>query len=348
MATYAAAVIGTGAQAGGTEETGSAMGYRHGNAYDQHSDCELVACADIDQTNSQRFAENFDIPPGNAYTDYHEMFAEVDLEVVSITTPIPTHADIVIDSAREGDLEAIHCEKPMADNWGDATLMAQECDRRDVQLTFNHQLRYSGPVVRARELIEDGEIGEVQRVEGARSDLLESGIHQLDLCSDFAGDVPGSWVLGAIDYPEEQRRHGIHIENQALGIWEYENGVFGLASMGAGEAAIGTRNRVIGTKGEIAVNFWGGDALTVKRDSADPEHLDIELGESLVKCVANVVDCIGTDEEPRVAAHRSMIANEIGYGIYESVRRRGRVELPLDSEDNPVDDLIARGELFGN
>lgn len=345
MADFSVGVIGTGAQQGGTEETGMAMGYRHGEAYKALENCELVACTDIVPENAERFADAFGFAAANAYMDHVEMLRNVDIDVVSITTPIPTHAPIVLDCAIEGDLEAIHCEKPMADTWGDAKLIAQECARRGIQLTFNHQLRFSGPVERATTLIEDGAIGDVRRVEASRSDLFEAGIHQIDLCSYFAGDAPARWVLGAIDYREEERRNGVHIEGQGLGLWQYENGIHGLISTGHGADAVGVLNRVVGTEGAIELDFWGDEPLRVRRDSEGWETIDCDYGSPLADGVAHVVDCLESDAEPLLSARRTLVGTELASGIYESVRRRGRVDLPLEIDDNPLVSMIESGDL---
>jgi predicted dehydrogenase len=345
MTEYTVGVIGTGAGPGGDEETGMAMGYRHGDAYTRLDSCELVACADVVPENASAFADAFGLDAAATYTDHVEMLHETALDIVSVTTPITTHAGIVLDCATAGDLAAVHCEKPMADTWGGARLMAQECARRDVQLTFDHQLRFSGPVQRAAELVETGAVGEVTRVEGSRADLFESGTHQVDLCSHFAGDSPGEWVVGAVDYRDLQRRNGAHIEGQSLALWRYENGVHGLLSTGHGADAVGVLNRVVGTAGVIELDLWGEDPLRVRRDGQGWESVDCEYGEPLAAGVAHVVDCLDSGTEPLLSARRALTPTELMFGVYESVRRRGRVDLPLEITDNPLVSMVESGAL---
>lgn len=338
MSTYRAGVIGTGAQPGGTEAGGLAMGYRHASAYAAHEDCELVACSDLIADHRRRFGQEFGIDRERQYEDYAEMVTDADLDVVSVTTPIPTHAGIVIDVAHLG-VEAIHCEKPMASTWGDSRLMAQECSRQDVQLTINHQLRFDGPTDRAKELLDDGAIGELERVEAARGDLFESGTHQLDLCSYFAGDAPAEWVLGNIDYRRAELRHGVHIEDQALGLWKYRNGIYGLASMGDGADAIGCRVRLQGTGGTIEVHGGADHPVVVKRGS-ETEGFECPSPPRIERAVADLIDCLGTDKEPRSSARKAMVTTEIMFGIYESAKRRGRIDMPLRAEGNPLEDML--------
>lgn len=346
MAEYAVGVIGVGAAPGGSTETGFAMGYQHAEAYREHHSCRLVACADIVDAHATRFAETYGFTDAQAYTDHRDMLRELDIDILSVATPIPTHASIVIDCVTHGDPVAIHCEKPMASTWGDARLMTQECDRRDVQLTFNHQLRVSEPVERATTLVDDGVIGEVRRVEAARSDLFESGTHQVDMCSHFAGDVPARWVLGAVDYRDEETRYGAHIEDQSLGCWAYVNGVYGLISTGNGEDAIGTRNRVIGTDGAIELSYWGDEPLRVRGAKGSWRGIDCALGSPLERAVRHIIEALEAGTEPLLSARRALNGTEIMFGIYESARRRGRVDLPLTIEDNPLESMVETGALL--
>lgn len=321
------------------------MGYRHGEAYATLENCELVACADIVEEHAETFADHFGFAEVNAYTDHSEMLRETDLDIISVATPIPTHVDVVLDCVKASGVQAIHCEKPMADTWGDAKLMTQECARHGIQLTFNHQLRFSGPVQEATELIDDGEIGEIRRVKASRGDLLESGTHQMDLCSHFSGDSVGDWVLSAIDYREEELKNGVHLENQGLGMWEYENGVHGFISTRDGADGVDGLNKVVGTNGAITLDFWGDEPLRVRRDGDNLEVIECEYGTPLKGEIEHVVNSLKSNEEPLLSARRALIGTELIFGIYESVRRNGRVDLPLDIDDNPLISMMDSGRL---
>jgi predicted dehydrogenase len=303
MTDYTAAVVGTGN-----------MGARHGAAYAAREDCELVACADLDVERAAAYAADAGLPDERVFEDYREMLATVDPDLVSVATPIPTHADVVVGCLRAGDPAAIHCEKPMASAWGDCRLIAQEAARRDVQLTFNHQLRCSEPVRRATDLLEDGAIGDLRRIEASRGDVFEAGIHQLDLCSHFAGDCPAEWVLGGLDYRQEDHRNGVHIEDAALVQWRYENGVHGITATGHGAGAIGCHSRLIGTDGEIEITFFSDAPVRVRSDG-DTRAIDCPSGAPLENAVGHVVDSLAAGTEPILSARNALVATEIVFGL---------------------------------
>ncbi|MBM4083576.1 MAG: gfo/Idh/MocA family oxidoreductase, partial [Planctomycetes bacterium] len=49
--------------------------------------------------------------------------------------------------------------------------------------------------------------------------------------------------------------------------------------------------------------------------------------------------------EPELSARRALNATELIFACWESSRRRGRVDLPLDISDSPIEAMVAAGEL---
>jgi predicted dehydrogenase len=348
MEKFKIGIIGTGKRKARGDATGFAMAYSHAAAYKVLDNCEIVACADIVRENAEAFAETFDV--SNIYLDYNEMLQREKLDIVSICTWPHLHERMVINCARAG-VKAIHCEKPMADTWGGARRMAQECEKRGVQLTFNHQRRFGKPFRMARKLLKSGEIGDLLRLEGSCGDIYDYGTHYVDMFSFYNDETPAEWVIAGIDYSRERLVFGAPVENHGIFAWRYRNGVF--AIMGTGEAggAIGAHNRLVGTEGIIEVGAPDGSILRIKRKgSARWEVLDTE-GEGLhgpgyiERAIADVVDALATGREPELSARKALIATEIIFAAYESSRRRAKINLPLDIEDNPLKTMIESGEL---
>ncbi len=195
MAKLRVGFIGTGRRKAQPDITGFFMAYAHADGYRALPDlCGLVACADIVRENAVAFAAANDIPEGGIYTDYRRMLGEAQPDVVSVCTWPHLHGQMVLDCAMAG-VRAIHCEKPMADSWGASRLMAQECQRRGVQLTFNHMRRFGAPVRMARDLVRDGAIGDLVRIEvGCWGDISDTGSHLIDICGMYADEQPAEWV----------------------------------------------------------------------------------------------------------------------------------------------------------
>ncbi len=87
------------------------MGRSHAKAWTEHPAVELVSVADIDKGVAQHFAEEFDVP--EVFADYHEMYRDAALDVVSIPTWKGVRAEIAVAAADAG-IRGIIGEKPMA------------------------------------------------------------------------------------------------------------------------------------------------------------------------------------------------------------------------------------------
>lgn len=353
-------IVGTGEPNAGIDpeqatKAGFSVAYRHAPCYRELAETELVACADLVEEHRTRFAAEFGIPTEAAFSDVTEMIDECDLDVVDVCTPVSTHADLVVECARAG-VEAIHCEKPMADTWAGARRMVRECDRRDVQLTINHQRRFGDPFREADRLLEAGEIGDLERVEIAPGALFSYGTHSIDLCGMFTDEQSATWVIGAIDYREENTFSGAHNENQALVQWEYDNGVTGLAASGPGENMIGAHHRLLGDRGVIEVG--PGDAATDLRirrmGQSEWEHVDTGSGglgglangyPYMQRAIADAIGALVDDRPSELSAENALNTAEIVFAAYESVRRRGRVDLPLRVDDNPLEAMLESDAL---
>ena len=339
-------VIGTGNPAQGASRMGFAMAYQHADAYAKLGNCQLVACADIKAENAEAFAEKYQVP--NIYLSHQAMLAQEDLDLVSICVWPHLHAQMAIDAVESG-VRAIHSEKPMADTWDNARQMAGVAAEKSVQLTFNHQRRFGKPFSMAKDLLKAGEIGDLLRLEAACGDIYDYGTHYIDMFGFYNQDLPAKWVMGQIDYRTENLVFGATVENQAIALWEYENGVFGMIATGMGDRAIGVHNRLIGTKGIIEVGV-GNVHLRIRQDQGEWKNIDT-AGEHLHgpgyidRAIADVVTSLEARIESELSARRALNATEIIFAVYESSRRRGRVDLPLNIGDNPLVAMVESGDL---
>ncbi|MFC6755677.1 Gfo/Idh/MocA family protein [Halomicroarcula sp. GCM10025894] len=229
---YDIGFIGTGADPDDPDQDGFAMAYRHAAGYETLDSCQLTACADIVRENAERFAAEYGIE--HVYEQYERMLAETQPDIVSVCVPPGIHADIVVGCAETGVPDAIHCEKPMAKTWGDCREMVEACEAEGIQLSFNHQKRFGGPVREAKRLLDDGAIGELERLEFSEEHLYDTGTHVFDICSYMTDGEPVEWVMGQVDYREENVWFGAHNENHGLTTWAYADGTRGLAMTGEG------------------------------------------------------------------------------------------------------------------
>jgi predicted dehydrogenase len=344
---YRVAVIGAGRPWRSEGSTGFGMSHVHVHAYQKTGNCRLAAVADINRENAEVFAGQYGGPA--VYTDYQEMLKKERPDIVSVCTWPALHAPMVIACAEAG-AKAVHCEKPMATTWGEARRMAESCEKAGTQLTFNHQRRFLAPFRTARDLLREGAIGDLRRLEAACGDMYDWGTHWIDMCFFYNNETPAVWVLGQIDAREPRSVFGVALEGQGISQIKWENGVRGLIFTGH-DHEIGCANRLIGAEGVIEVHDQQPHVRVRGRGDDRWRAIDTPEGlhgnQAIDAGIADLVHALEQKREPELSARKALRATEVIFATYESSRRRGRVDLPLTNEDSPLQSMLAAGEVGG-
>ena len=351
---YRVAIIGCGARGAG--RTGAARAHEHWRAYRAAGDCVLAGLADIKRDNAEAFAEEHGDPaaPPAIFEDYRAMLAEVRPDIVSICTWPSLHAPMV-EAAAEAGARAIHCEKPMAPTWGEARRMAEAARRSGALLMFTHQRRFEAHFRAARRLAREGAIGRLQRVEGTCGNLFDWGTHWFDMMHFYNDESPAQWVIGQIDLRDSARVFGAPVEGQGLSLVQFANGVQGLLITGHGRPWPEV-NRLVGTEGVIEVQMPGPDGKWVPvrirgKGDADwriPEILEVDRpgpAGPVAAATGDLLRCLQSGGDPELSVTKALRATELIFATYESSRRRGRVDLPLEISDSPLQAMMAEAGL---
>ncbi|MBD3183503.1 gfo/Idh/MocA family oxidoreductase [Candidatus Poribacteria bacterium] len=322
-------------------------GRSHAAGYAASSDVKIVACADPKRENAKALAETHNIPESDIYSDYNKMLEEVKPDIVSVCTWTGLHAKMIIDSVKAG-VKAIHAEKPMAPTWGESKKIYKACADNDVMITFCHQRRFGAHFVKAKELANDGTIGDLYRVEGFCSNLFDWGTHWFDMFFFYNNDEPAEWVIGQLSYEKEHTVFGVPVETNGLSYIKWKNGLHGLLVTGMGGS--NCSNRIIGTKGMIEVEVRNGPSCRFKNeDKAGWQVADLKgvvpPGGDTTLSVLDLIDCLKTGQEPVLSGRKALQATELIFATYESSRKRARINLPLEIEDSPLISMIEDGTL---
>ena len=96
------------------------MGGSHTNAWKNHPRTEVVAAMDIDADRASAFTETNELAAH--YTDFNQMFAQENLDIVSITTWQSVRLEPTLAAAEAG-LAGIIAEKPISASVGEANDM---------------------------------------------------------------------------------------------------------------------------------------------------------------------------------------------------------------------------------
>jgi UDP-N-acetylglucosamine 3-dehydrogenase len=342
------AVIGAGRPRGEAGATGFGMAHAHVRGYLATGCCDLVAVADVVLANAVDFAGRY-AGEARAYADYDEMLGEERPDIVSICTWPNLHAPMVLDAVGAG-ARAVHCEKPMAPTWGEAKQMHRAACSKGVQLTFNHQRRFLEPFRLARDLIREGRIGQLERLEAWCPNLLDWGTHWFDMFGFLNAETPAEWVLGQVDAREPVSIFGVAHENQGLSRLRFANGVTGLLVTGA-DNDLGCLIRACGSEGVLEIHEAAPHLRLWSRGRPDWDPISTSEGvhgeAAVLRGVADLVRCLEAGDEPEMSSHKALRATELAFATYESSRRRGRVDLPLTEDDSALTTMLGDGRLGG-
>jgi predicted dehydrogenase len=309
--------------------------------------CEVVALADLNREAAETM--NSECGFGAAiYTDHKQMLADQQPDVIVTCLWTPLHLPIFRDCAEAG-VKAVMSEKPMAPTWAECLEMGRIAEESGCQLTFSHQRRFCPGNMQARKMIAEGRFGQVERMDlYSPPNLLDCGTHTFDQALSFNAESPAKWVLGAVDAVEPIKWFDVSAESMAVGTIVFENGVRANIQVGGPDKDMGTGVRVVGTEGFIDVCWDGAYKRAVVYAEPDWRAPDVTPDKEapMIGLVRNAIDCLETGAEPELSHQKALRAAEIIFGLYESVRRHGRVELPLDIQDNPFITMLENG-AFG-
>ena len=170
---------------------------------------ELAWLCDVSEEKRAEFSARY--PKATMTGDFDDLLAEDSLEAVAIATPVPTHYELAKRALEAG--KHVLVEKPPA-------MLAVEMDElvglaaeRDLVLMPGHLLLYHPGVLKLKELIDEGELGEVLCVYGNRQNLgivrtnenalWSLGVHDLSVILYLLDEEPDAAVAYGRDFLTE-------------------------------------------------------------------------------------------------------------------------------------------------
>ncbi len=225
----------------------------------------LGAVCDIVEDKAAKLAKELDVP---CFTDAVEMMDSGLVDAVIIATPHYWHPVLTIQAARR-KLHVL-CEKPLSSSIADAQAMIAECKKRKVALGAMLQQRTRPIMIKMKQIIDKGQIGEVFRVQMICSNwfrtqkyydsgdwrgtwdgegggvLINQAPHSLDLFLWMAGEKPKTvqCMLGT-------REHKIEVEDTANILCDFGKGKVGYIYATTAELPGYEELRVSGDKGTL-------------------------------------------------------------------------------------------------
>ncbi len=169
------------------------------------TNCRLVACADRMKERAEAFAQSR--AGVDSYADWRELLSRSDIDAVIVATSHDALAEITLNAVRAG--KHVLVEKPAARTAAelDPIIRAAGETGAIVRVGLNH--RYHPSFLKAREIVDSGEVGELMFIRGryghggrigyekewravkeisGGGELIDQGVHLIDLARMFLGD----------------------------------------------------------------------------------------------------------------------------------------------------------------
>ena len=280
------------------------MGRAHSNAYRQVGPFfkprlrprMKVLCG---RTRSKVEAAARELGWDESSTDWRAVLTRPDIDIVDIATPGDSHAEIAIAAARAG--KTVLCEKPLANSVREAGRMLAAVEKAGVIHMICHNYRRAPAVMLAKQIIEDGQLGEIRHYRGTylqdwivdpafpmvwRLDkkqagsgaLGDIGAHSIDLARFLAGEIVE--VAGDLETFIKQRpipggrgRKGtVTVDDAATALVRFANGAMG--TIEATRMAPGRKNynrfEINGSRGSLAFDLERMNELELYLESDRP------------------------------------------------------------------------------
>ncbi|MEM3692698.1 MAG: Gfo/Idh/MocA family oxidoreductase [Candidatus Bathyarchaeia archaeon] len=306
--------------------------YSHAAAYKSLENVELVAVADVVAEKVEAAKQRYGVPRG--YTDYKEMIEAEKPDIVSIATRPSTHASITIFAAEHG-VRGIYCEKPLCCSMAEADAMMKACQSHGVKFNYGTQRRYMPLYKKIRELIEGGELGDIQCIVGlcGFGGVQWTHTHTTDMLMFLAGDAEVEYVQGnvAVDDADFDDNRIETDPRLLLGYVKFRNGVLGYIVPGLGYEfeVCGKRGKIRTLNNGLGCQLWKAGKWNILEETSFPK-LKVESG--TVNCIRDLIEAIETGRETKGNIFLARRSQEIAFGFVESHSKGGaRISMPLEN-----------------
>ena len=289
----------------------------------------LVSVNRADASKAESFAREFG---AEKWTEkWQDLAADKDINSVYVATPVYLHAEQTIAAAEAG--KHVLCEKPMAMNEAECRKMIDACSANGVKLGIAYYRHLFPPVMRIKEIIESGEIGQIVHVQANNFEnfnlppgaprywfldkklsgggpMMDMGCHRIEIFLNLFGPVAEtSAYLDNIVYKRE-------VEDTATAHFRFQNGATALlvSSHGAFEPA--DTLDIYGTKGSVRVPVLDEGTIIVKtgtevRTEKHPNHSNFHQ-----PLIDDFVNAVLDNGKPAVTGETGLEVNKILDRIY--------------------------------
>ncbi|HBE04112.1 MAG TPA: hypothetical protein DC049_16795 [Spirochaetia bacterium] len=255
---------------------------KHAAGLKKIPEVKVTAVCDLNRSAAEKIAAE---TGGLVYTEYNDALQKTDADSALVCLPHGLHCEAGLAALNSG--RHLFMEKPLANTAGECLKLLKAAKKNKRKIFTGHTHQYRSVVMKARELIDKGELGQVRmimteviayynwetrkpwfldpKLSGGGA-LFNTAPHQADHLLYLGGAVRR--VFGAV----ESLRPGQSIDSDSIAMVEYKNGARGLLVTLQGtkmEEPARLKVRVLGDKGSLQFNPFGNELEIAHLDKMD-------------------------------------------------------------------------------
>lgn len=292
------------------------IGQHHVRVYTEMEGVELVGIADI---NKERVEELARFYKTRAYTSFQDLLDEK-LDAASIAVPTTFHKEVALSAVQRG--VSVLIEKPIADTIENAEEIIKVSRKNKVKLMIGHIERFNPAVARLKELISNGELGDVISISARRVGPYNPRIRDVGIIIDLAThdiDIM-CYLLG------ERVKEVYALAGNVL--HDYEDHAIIALKFGSGRSGVIETNwltphkvrrlTVVGSKGIAEVDYLEANLRIFTKEWIKEEKLEKE--EPLKLELQHFIESVQQGKEPKVSGEDGNQVLKIAFAAMESYK----------------------------
>src|SRR5438105_5465745 len=318
-------------------------------AFKHVENSELAALVTGNPDKDRELSERYSVR-AYAYADLENSLAEQQIDAVYIATPNTLHREYTERAARGG--AHVLCEKPMAPTEEDCEAMMRAAKENKVKLMIAYRLHFNDANLRAVELAQSGELGELRyfsslfglqvnagnirvRKDLGGGTLYDIGIYCINAARYLFRDEPIE-VVGLTASNREERFTEIEEMSGAFLRFPRERMAAFTCSFGSADVA---QYDLVGTKGRLrlenAYEYRGELKCRITIGEKEREKT-FKPGDQFAPELIYFSDCILNDHSPEPSGNEGLADVRVINAIYQSAQtgRTIRIE-PVPKKRRP-------------
>lgn len=324
----------------------------HIRAFLEQEKAELVMLCDNQQEYAEEASKKYHIP---YTTNYEDVLNNADVTAVSLAIPDQLHCEFALKALEAG--KDVLCEKPLALKLDECKAMIKAAGKTNNYLMVGQICRFTPSFVKAKQMIDDGVIGDLFFVESEyahdyskmtcewrkkdplRDGMLGGACHAVDLLRWIAGNP-----VEVFAYANHKMLTDWPTNDCTVAVMKFPNDVIGKVFCSTGcKRSYTMRTVLYGSKGTIIVDNTS-DTLSLFKETIDGDEKFAELDAHGIEMkipvsvnnhnisdeINEFCNCIAENRKPILTANEGAATVSICLAAIESAKTNVPVKIDYD------------------